>query len=65
MRIVVNGEPRAVSSRTLAELLGELGYGATRVATALDGAFVPAGRRGATSLEEGSTLEILAPMQGG
>ncbi len=65
MNVIVNGEPRAVSSRTLAELLGELGYGAAKVATALDGAFVPAVRRGATCLAEGSTLEILAPMQGG
>ncbi len=65
MNITINGERREVSATSLDRLLGELGYGDARVATALDGAFVPAGRRPATRLTEGSALEILAPMQGG
>ena len=65
MNITVNGERREVSATSLDRLLGELGYGDARVATALDGAFVPAWRRPATRLTEGSALEILAPMQGG
>ena len=65
MRITVNGEQRDVSAATLDAALLELGYGGLRIATALDGDFVPAGRRAAQALAENSALEILAPMQGG
>ncbi|MCQ8278952.1 sulfur carrier protein ThiS [Acetobacteraceae bacterium KSS8] len=65
MKIMVNGEPREVASATVAEVLVELGYGEARVATALDGDFVPARTRGAAALAPGSALEIVAPMQGG
>ena len=65
MRITVNGEERDVAAATLEAALTELGYGSLRVATAVDGDFVPAGRRGARALAEGSAVEILAPMQGG
>ncbi len=65
MRIRVNGEDRDVAAATLDAALSELGYGGLRVATAVDGNFVPATRRAAQALAEGSTLEILAPMQGG
>ncbi len=65
MKITVNGEQRDVSAATLDAALLELGYGGLRVATALDGDFVPAGRRAVQALAENSALEILAPMQGG
>ncbi len=65
MQIVVNGEPRQVAATTLAAMLEELGYGGARLATALDGDFVPAGRRDACRLAEGCAVEILAPRQGG
>ncbi|MBE7209957.1 MAG: sulfur carrier protein ThiS [Gluconacetobacter diazotrophicus] len=65
MRISVNGKEREVGAAALDEALVELGYGGMRVATAVDGAFVPAGRRGAVVLGENSALEVLAPMQGG
>ena len=65
MQIVVNGEPRDVVAATLAELLDELGYGDARLATALDGEFVPAGRRAACGMSAGCAIEILAPRQGG
>ena len=65
MQIVVNGEPRHVAATTLAAMLDELGYGGARLATALDGDFVPAGRRDAARLAEGCAVEILAPRQGG
>lgn len=64
MHILVNGEPRTVIAATLEAALAELGY-AGRLATALDGEFVPASRRAACALNEGSALEIVAPMQGG
>ena len=65
MRILVNGEDRHVVASTLEAALGELGYGSLKVATAVDGDFVPATRRATCALGEGSALEILAPMQGG
>lgn len=65
MRILVNGQAREVAGVTLQAALVELGYGDTRVATAVDGDFVPAARRAACALGENSAVEIVAPMQGG
>jgi sulfur carrier protein len=65
MRILVNGEARDVAAETLDALLLELGYGGARVATALDGEFVPARGRSGRTVSEGSAVEIVAPMQGG
>ena len=65
MRIEVNGERREVAGVTLADALIELGWGTARVATALNGDFVPKTARAETTLREGDRLEVLAPMQGG
>ena len=65
MQIVVNGEPRSVVATTLSGVLDELGYGGARLATALDGEFVPAARRAVCRVLEGCAIEILAPRQGG
>ena len=59
MRIVVNGDPTEVASATLAALLAELGYGGSRLATAVDGDFVPAARREAARLREDCRVEIV------
>ena len=65
MKIEVNGEPREVAGPNLAQALAELGWGEARVATALNGDFVPKAVRVDTPLKEGDRLEVLAPMQGG
>ena len=65
MNVVVNGEIREVEAATLAEALGALEYGEAKDATALNGEFVPARMREATTLNEGDRIEILAPRQGG
>lgn len=65
MRIEVNGEPREVAGPSVAEALAELGWGEARVATALNGEFLPASARAGQMLAEGDRLEVLAPMQGG
>ncbi|QDL93828.1 sulfur carrier protein ThiS (plasmid) [Paroceanicella profunda] len=65
MKIFLNGEPREIRASRLDEALTELGYADARVATALDGAFVPAPARPDTRLAPGCALEVLAPMQGG
>ncbi|WP_025885583.1 sulfur carrier protein ThiS [Asaia prunellae] len=65
MRIMVNDEMKLITSRFLSEALIELGYAGAKVATAIDGVFVPRSAREGRALEEGAHLEILAPMQGG
>ena len=47
------------------EALQALDYGEARVATALNGEFVPARARAATPVKEGDRIEIVAPRQGG
>lgn len=64
MKITVNGEKRDVTGPTVQDVLVEIGLTEARVATALNGAFLPLGMRG-TSVSDGDTLEIVAPMQGG
>ena len=65
MKLVVNGEEQEISAVTLAEALQSLDFGAATVATALNGEFVPARAREATSLRDGDRIEIVAPRQGG
>ena len=65
MTLIVNGEPREVAAATLAEALAALDYGEAKLATALNGEFVPARAREATPVKEGDKIEILAPRQGG
>jgi sulfur carrier protein len=65
VNIVVNGEKRNIDATTLAGALRALDYGEAKVATALNGEFVPARRREATPLRDGDRIEVLAPRQGG
>jgi sulfur carrier protein len=65
MTLIVNGEPREIAAGTLAEALHALDYRDAKVATALNGEFVPARARAATSLKAGDRIEIVAPRQGG
>ena len=65
MKILVNGENREVEATTLASALEALHYGEATVATALNGEFVPAQKRGATPVKDGDRIEVLAPRQGG
>ena len=65
MKLVVNGEAREVRAATLAEALQSLDYGQAKVATALNGEFVPARAREVTPVKDGDRIEIVAPRQGG
>ena len=65
MKLTINGEPRETEAATLADLLTAEGLSAARVATALNGRFVPAGDRDGAALSPGDAVEIVAPMQGG
>ena len=64
-RLVVNGEARETTALSLAALLDDLGYAGQKVATALNGEFVPERARADTSLTAGDEVEIVAPRQGG
>ncbi|NHN84758.1 sulfur carrier protein ThiS [Acetobacter musti] len=65
MNILVNEEARAVTAGTLAGLVEELGFSDARIATAIDGEFIPKSARRQYVLAEGMRVEIVAPMQGG
>ena len=65
MKLTSNGEPRNIEATTVADALAVEGLAEARVATALNGRFVPTADRAATALEAGDALEIVAPMQGG
>jgi sulfur carrier protein len=65
MRLVVNGEPQDIPAATLAEAVQSLDFGEAKVATALNGEFVPARARARTLVKDGDRIEILAPRQGG
>jgi sulfur carrier protein len=63
--IHVNGEAATTRAASLAELVEELGFAESAVATALNGEFVARHARAATQLSPGDHVEIVAPRQGG
>jgi sulfur carrier protein len=65
VRLVVNGELQDVPAATLAEAVQSLDFGQAKVATALNGEFVPVRARASTPVKDGDRIEILAPRQGG
>lgn len=64
-RIVVNGEAREAEAATLAALLDELGYGGQKVATAVNGEFVPERARSDVLVSSNDEVEVVSPRQGG
>jgi sulfur carrier protein len=62
---MVNGQPQETGARNLAELCAMLGYGDAKIATAVNGDFVPAANRVETALAREDRVEIVAPRQGG
>ncbi|MGZ5862352.1 MAG: sulfur carrier protein ThiS [Methyloceanibacter sp.] len=65
MQILLNGEPIVTRARDLDELCASLGFAGARIATAVNGNFVAAGRRAKTKLALADAIEIVAPRQGG
>lgn len=65
MKLTINGKARELTATTVAEALAAEGFADARVATALNGNFVPTAIRATTPLSPGDALEIVAPMQGG
>ncbi|WP_020178124.1 sulfur carrier protein ThiS [Methylopila sp. M107] len=65
MKLIVNGSPLEIEADDLSGALAALDYGDAVVATAVNGAFVPATARAARGLKDGDRIEIVAPRQGG
>ena len=65
LTIRVNGQQRSTEARTLAELVDEAGFAGVRVATAVNGDFVPERARVSRELADGDQIEIVSPRQGG
>jgi sulfur carrier protein len=65
LQILLNGESVATDARNLDELCVKLGFAEARVATAVNGSFVAAAKRGQTALAPKDEVEIVAPRQGG
>jgi sulfur carrier protein len=65
MKLQLNGEAIETDAKTLVALLEEQGFGDAKVATAVNGQFVPETLRETQSLNENDLIEVLAPMQGG
>ncbi len=65
MKLQLNGAPLNSDAATLQDLLEQQDLANAKVATAVNGTFVPAGLRKSHVLNDGDSVEILAPMQGG
>jgi len=65
MRVIVNGEPREISSSRVDALLAELEYEGSHFAIALNYDVLPKSRWAATHLKNGDEIEIITPRQGG
>lgn len=65
MKIIVNGEPQDTRATTLHDLCSALGLGDIKIATAVNGDFVPAPARASHRLAQNDKVEIVAPRQGG
>ncbi|AWX93136.1 thiamine biosynthesis protein ThiS [Paracoccus mutanolyticus] len=62
MKITLNGETRDLSGPTVQDALVEIGLGAAKVATALNGNFLPVQTTCSVKLPSvGATLEVVAP----
>lgn len=65
LSLTINGQPQQLTVSTLADALYAGGYDADRVATAVNGAFVPRASRAQHTLTDGDRIEILTARQGG
>ena len=66
MRVVVNGQPRAIDDGATVASVVESAHEATRgIAVAVDGEVVPRGAWETTTLSDGARVEIVVAVQGG
>ena len=63
--VVVNGTKVATAAQSLLDLVHEQRFAGARIATALNGNFVPEPQRANTTLKTGDRIEIVSARQGG
>ena len=61
----VNGEPRNIAGKTLAEYLATTNYDVKRIATELNGDIVPKATYTSIVLKDGDSVEIVSFVGGG
>lgn len=64
-KVILNGAPVSTTARTLGELLTEQGFAGGKLATAVNGDFVPVRARDTTPVKPGDDIEVVAARQGG
>jgi sulfur carrier protein len=63
--VKVNGEPKDIAGKTLAEYLATTNYDMKRIAVERNGDIVPKARYGETVLHDGDSIEIVSFVGGG
>ena len=63
--IVLNGRTVMSAAATVSVLLAEQGYRGLKVATAVNGEFVPERARDTTGVRAGDSVEVVSARQGG
>lgn len=65
MQIILNGEIKNSSAKTVLALISELGYSGKRIAVELNGEIVPKSQHATTPLNDADQLEIVVAVGGG
>ena len=65
LSITLNAQQLNTRAVTLADLVIEAGHEGAKIATAINGDFVPVRARAATRLQSGDRVEIVTARQGG
>ena len=63
--VKVNGEPKDIAGKTIAEYLATTNYDMKRIAAELNGDIVPKAHYGETVLQDGDSIEIVSFVGGG
>ena len=63
--VKVNGEPKDIAGKTLAEYLATTNYDVKRIAVERNGDIVPKAQYGETVLQDGDSIEIVSFVGGG
>lgn len=66
IKVSINNEPQQLAEgSTVADMLGQLGFVAAKVAVAVNTEFVPRSTYASQVLQPGDSVDVLAPVQGG
>ena len=63
--VKVNGEPKDIAGKTIAEYLATTNYDIKRIAVERNGDIVPKAQYGETVLKDGDSIEVVSFVGGG